>query len=86
MQEATDWDLWNAGLIGGPEPRGRRSLDELAAMKGERARNFAVACINLNERWEAQHGTSKPRPETRTSAEHRALERVHGRSLFPPFP
>ena len=63
MKEATDWDLWNAGLIGGPEPRGRRRPAELAAMRAEHVRNFALACLNLNERWEAQHGTSKPRPE-----------------------
>jgi hypothetical protein len=60
MQEATNRDLWNSGLIRGPEPRGRRSPDELAAMRGDRDRNFAQACFNLNERWEVRRGQAPP--------------------------
>jgi hypothetical protein len=59
MREATDWDLWKAGLIGGPEPRGRRPAAELDAMRAEHDRNVAIASFNLNKRWEAQHGPSQ---------------------------
>ena len=74
MQEATDWDLWKAGLVGGPEPRGRRRPAEPAAMRAEHARNFAVACFNLNERWEAQRGTSEARPELPSMRAYRKLQ------------
>ena len=60
MKEATDWDLWKAGLIECAEPPGRRSAAELEAMKGEGwKQNFARACDGVNRRWEAQHGPSK---------------------------
>lgn len=79
MQEATDWDLWKAGLIGGPEPRGRRRRPaELAAMRAEHDRNFAGACLNLNRRLEAQHGPSKApyRPASHYRAEQLFCERL----------
>ena len=62
MPEATTWDLWYGGLLreGTPEPPGRRSPAELAALEVEGAGNFAHACPVL---------------EARTDADRRAAER-----------
>jgi hypothetical protein len=52
MPEATTWDLWYGGLFpeGPPEPPGRRSPAELAALEAEGAQNFERACAVLRER------------------------------------
>ena len=72
MPEATDWDLWNAELVGGPEARGSRRAAELVAMKEEHARNFARACEAANQHYHRWHSEQ---PVPYRSATHYASER-----------
>jgi len=78
MPEATDWDLWNGGLIDGPEPSGRRQPAELAALaeRGWR-RNFARACEAANAHYRRWHGppTEPRRPASYYDAERNPMER-----------
>lgn len=52
MPQATAWDLWSAGVPpeGTPEPPGRRSPAELAALEMAGVRNFACACAVVRNR------------------------------------
>lgn len=69
MQEATDWDLWSAGLIDGPEPVGSRNPAELAALRAGQERNFARACEAANAHYRRWHG---PPTEQHRTAHHYA--------------
>ena len=56
---ATHWAVWYAGLIDGPEPPGRATAAEIAASRAEADRNFAEACFEARQRWQAQHPEPK---------------------------
>ena len=70
MSQATQWDIWHGGLLpeGTPEPPGRRSAAELAALQAGHDRNFAFACFQIGEAERLRHG--EPQPERGTTAQY----------------
>jgi hypothetical protein len=73
---ATQWDIWNAGLIDGPEPLGRRTAAEIAAGRAEYARNFAEACDRFNQRWRELHGGHSEQAQRPYDSVRARLERL----------
>jgi hypothetical protein len=71
---ATHWDFWNAGLIDGPEPSGRRSAAEVAALAAEAHRNFVLACVGARRHFTAMYGRDEPQPEPPSMRAYRRLQ------------
>jgi hypothetical protein len=61
MPFATHWDIWNAGLIDGPEPPGRRCEAEVAMLRSQADGTLAEACFAARQRWNSMYGTEEER-------------------------